>query len=90
VQIDEYAQTEAYKEQMKLRGRIEAKQDELANHYGMRLGNYFCERKMAYQARMKSMGANFSRLNRLPHAHQHPLQLNILKITPIEIFKKNS
>lgn len=77
VEIDQYAQTEQYKDEMKLRGRIEAKQDELANHYGMRRGRYFGERKMAYQSRMKSLAVNFSRLNRLSHAPENPLQLNL-------------
>jgi hypothetical protein len=79
VEIDQYAQTDEYKEQMKLRGRIEAKQDELANHYGMRRGRYIGERKMAFQARMKSLAMNFSRLNRLSHAPENPVQLNLKK-----------
>lgn len=77
VEIDQYAQTEEYKAQMNLRGRIEAKQDELANHYGMRRGRYFGERKTAFQTRMKSLSMNFSRLNRLMHARENPIQLDL-------------
>jgi transposase len=90
VEIDAYAQTDTYKEQMKLRGRIEAKQDELANHYGMRRGNYFGERKIAYQARMKVLSMNFSRLNRLSNTRENPLKLNYPQNMPPEILKRAS
>lgn len=90
VEIDEYAKTDTYKIQMTLRGRIEAKQDELANHYGMRRGNYFGERKMAYQARMKVLSMNFSKLNRLSTAHKNPLMLSYPKNMPPEILAKAS
>ncbi|MHB1127930.1 MAG: transposase, partial [Bacillota bacterium] len=62
---EEYAKTEQYREDIKLRARIEAKQNELANAYGLRRVRYMGARKLAFAARMRSLGANFKRLQRI-------------------------
>ena len=52
VEVERFAKTEDYKDLMKLRGRIEPKQGEFVNHYGLHRAKYYGERKLAYQARM--------------------------------------
>ena len=56
---------------MKLRKQIEAKQNELVNHYGLRRTYYRGTRNLAYAARMRSLGANFRRLQRLLNSSEH-------------------
>lgn len=65
LEAEKYAQTEQYREDIKLRARIEAKQNELVNTYGLRRIRYLGDRKLAFAARMKALGANFKRLQRL-------------------------
>lgn len=50
---------------MRLRSRIEPKQNELANTYGLRRVRYIGERKLAFAARMKALATNFQKLKRL-------------------------
>lgn len=88
VEIEEYAKTEEYKELMQLRGRIEPKQDELMNDYGMRRASYLGQRKTAFQARMKSLAINLNRLNRLMQNRKNPLKIELPKSIPPDIFKK--
>lgn len=57
--------SELYKASMNLRKQIEAKQNELVNHYGLRRTDYRGTRNLAYVARMRSLGANFKRLQRI-------------------------
>ncbi len=65
LEAEKYNKTEQFKEEIKLRARIEPKQNELANVYGLRRTRYIGKRKLAFASRMKALGANFARLNRL-------------------------
>lgn len=65
LKADKYNKTEEFREDIKLRARIEAKQNELANVYGLRRIRYIGQRKLAFASRMKALGANFRLLNRL-------------------------
>lgn len=78
-ELHKYNQTKQYKQEMSLRGRIEAKQNELVNNYGMRRSHYIGERKLAYAARLKALAANFCKLNRMLNP----------KNGPREVFDKN-
>lgn len=70
------AKTSEFRAAMKLRARIEAKQNELANYYGLRRTPYRGKRNLTYAARMRSLGANFSRLSRLLNDHDNLLFLD--------------
>ncbi|TCP68262.1 transposase, partial [Heliophilum fasciatum] len=72
-----HAQTDTYREQMRLRGRIEAKQNELLHHYGLRRVRYWGQRKLAFAARMKALGANLNKLNRRCWDKKNPLELDM-------------
>jgi len=62
---EKYNRTEDYRNDMRLRSRIEPKQNELANTYGLRRVRYTGERKLAFAARMKALAINFQKLKRL-------------------------
>jgi hypothetical protein len=62
---EKYNRTEDYRNDMRLRSRIESKQNELANTYGLRRVRYIGERKLAFAARMKALATNFQKLKRL-------------------------
>ncbi len=76
--------TSKFRNAMKLRARIEAKQNELANHYGLRRTFYRGKRNLAYAARMHSLGANFCRLGRLLNDRKHPLLLDFEKARAVQ------
>ena len=78
------AKTSEFRAAMKLRARIEAKQNELANHYGLRRTFYSGKRNLAYAARMRSLGANFSRLEKLINDRKHPLILDFVKARTVK------
>ena len=61
---------------MNLRKQIEAKQNELVNHYGLRRTNYRGTRNLAYAARMRSLGANFRRLQRILNNSKHSYRID--------------
>ncbi|HWR08300.1 transposase [Sporomusa sp.] len=63
--------TDLFKASMNLRKQIEAKQNELVNYYGLRRTQYRGTRNLAYVARMRSLGANFRRLQRLLNSPKH-------------------
>jgi hypothetical protein len=65
LEAQKYNKTEEFRTDMRLRSRIEPKQNELANTYGLRRIRYIGKRKLAFAARMKSLAVNFQRLNRL-------------------------
>lgn len=72
---------------MGLLARIEAKQNELVNHYSLRLIGYRGQRKLAYAARMKALGANFQRLNGMMKDRQNPTVLDWQKLQEAAIKK---
>ena len=78
------AKTSEFRAAMKLRARIEAKQNELANHYGLRRTFYSDRRNLVYAARMRSLGANFSRLEKLFNDRKHPLILDFEKARTVK------
>jgi transposase len=63
--------TDLFKANMNLRKQIEAKQNELVNHYGLRRTDYRGKRNLAYVTRLRSLGANFRRLQRLLNNPKH-------------------
>ena len=65
LKAQKYNETEEYRNDMRLRSRIEPKQHELVNTYGLRRIRYIGERKLSFAARMKALAANFQRLKRL-------------------------
>jgi len=77
------AKTPEFRAAMKLRARIEAKQNELANYYGLRRTFYLGKRNLAYAARMRSLGANFARLHRMLNDHEHPTIMDFEKARAI-------
>lgn len=78
------AKTSEFRAAMKLRARIEAKQNELANHYGLRRTFYSGKRNLTYAARMRSLGANFSRLEKLINNREQPILLDFEKARTVK------
>lgn len=72
--------TDTFKESMKLRKQIEAKQNELVNYYGLRRTNYLGKRNLAYAARMRSLGSNLRRLHRLLNDPKKPQIIDWAKV----------
>ena len=75
-QARQEANTDLFKVHMNLRKQIEAKQNELVNHYGLRRTDYRGTRNLVYAARMRSLGSNFRRLQRLLNSPKHAYSID--------------
>ncbi|ABZ82772.1 transposase, is4 family [Heliomicrobium modesticaldum Ice1] len=82
-----HSQTKIYKEQMRLRSRIEAKQNELVNRYGLRRVRRIGKRNLAYAARLSALAANFQKLNRLRNDKNATMVLEVSALRGVA-FKK--